>query len=216
MTERPQEKALEKIIPKLKENTTDSEEFITNEASQRVNEKITKIIQNLDGLIKRKGSGLSLILNGSSLSLILNDLENMRDNLTFYMDAVDTATKTYKTYIYALEALYNEYKTSEQTRIKTSPNEPTQIVQKTHSNNNLISDEMYNKICSVLKEKGVVAISAATGDNIGISKATLFRFIKVALQRGDITKVGHGRYELLSTPTDDIEETSEEQISEQI
>ncbi len=233
MTERPQEKALEKIIPKLKENTTDSEQFMITRASQRVTEKIDTVIKNLQSLVNR--SSISLIFNGGGLPLILNELENMRETLTYYTDYVDSTTKSYKTYIHALETLYNEYKTcetesakittsvseptriktsvSEPTRIKTSVSEPTRIVKKTQSNNNLLSDEMYNKIYSALKEKGVREISPPTAYKIGISKATFFRFLRIGLLRGDITKVGHAQYEFVAAPTTGIETTSEEEIS---
>ncbi len=177
MAKRPGERALEKVIPKLKENVTRSEKFIKSEAIDLVNEKIDSIILNVQGMIKRKGS---------SLSLILNDLENMRDNLAYYVSAVGRTTKNYDTYVYALETLYREY--------SNGANEPAKIVKEVHSKKNLVSDQMYDKIISTLKGKGLTAFNTATGDKIGIPRATFFRFIEAALQRGQITKLSKGKY----------------------
>ena len=185
MASRAKEKALEKIIPRLKENSIRSDKFIKSDAIEPVNKKIDNVIQHVRSLIKRKGT---------PLSLVLNDLESLRDSLSYYSDAIDRATKESNTYVYALETLYNEFSGS------TIEIKPVKIARELHNKTYkaLISDKMYEKIASTLKEKGITAFNTATGEKIGIPKTTLFRFVRVGLQRGDITKVGKDQYEFAS------------------
>lgn len=182
MASRAKEKALEKIIPRLKENSVRSEKFIKSDAMEPINKKIDNVIQHVRSLIKRKGT---------PLSLVLNDLESLRDSLSYYSDAIDRATKENNTYVYALETLYSEFSGG------TIEIKPVKIARESHNKTykSLISDKMYEKIASTLKEKGITAFNTATGEKIGIPKTTLFRFVRVALQRGDITKVGKDQYE---------------------
>lgn len=122
MAETPKEKVLEKIVSKLKENVTHSEEFLNSEALDPVNKKIDNLIQNIHGLIEKNAIDQD---TKGSLSFILNGLENMRDSYTYYMNAAVRATNDYNTYVYVLEALYNEY--------SNSISEPAKIVKEAHA-----------------------------------------------------------------------------------
>lgn len=116
MAQTPKEKVLEKIISKLKENAAHSDEFLKSEALEPIDKKIDNVIQNVHGLIEKNAIDQD---TKASLSLILNGLENMRDSHTYYMNVAARATNDYNTYVYVLEALYNEYSngTSEATKI---------------------------------------------------------------------------------------------------
>ncbi|MGH7909597.1 MAG: hypothetical protein ACRENW_07095, partial [Thermodesulfobacteriota bacterium] len=186
--------ALEKIVPRLKENQVRSEKFIKSDAIEPVNKKIDNIITHVKSLIKRKGT---------PLSLILNDLENIREDLTYYSDSITRATKDNDTYVFALETLYNEFSggTSEITPVKVA-RAPRESNGKTYKS--LISDKMYDKIASTLKEKNITAFNTATGEKIGIPKTTLFRFVRVALQKGEITKTGKDQYEFASMAANSV------------
>ncbi|MFY3741260.1 MAG: ABC-type transporter Mla subunit MlaD [Candidatus Nitrosomirales archaeon] len=194
MTSRAKEKALEKIVPRLKENQARSEKFIKSDAIEPVNKKIDNIITHVKSLIKRKGT---------PLSLILNDLENIREDLTYYSDSINRATKDNDTYVFALETLYNEFSggTSEIQPVKVA-RAPRESNGKTYKS--LISDKMYEKIASTLKEKNITAFNTATGEKIGIPKTTLFRFVRVALQKGEITKTGKDQYEFASMAANSV------------
>jgi hypothetical protein len=194
MTSRAKEKALEKIVPRLKENQVRSEKFIKSDAIEPVNKKIDNIITHVKSLIKRKGT---------PLSLILNDLENIREDLSYYSDSITRATKDNDTYVFALETLYNEFSGN---AIEIKPvreaRAPRESNGKTYKS--LISDKMYEKIASTLKEKNITAFNTATGEKIGIPKTTLFRFVRVALQKGEITKTGKDQYEFASMAANSV------------
>ncbi|GEM_PF-3567311 len=194
MTSRAKEKALEKIVPRLKENQVRSEKFIKSDAIEPVNKKIDNIITHVKSLIKRKGT---------PLSLILNDLENIREDLTYYSDSITRATKDNDTYVFALETLYNEFSGNaieiQPVKVARAPRESNGKTYKS-----LISDKMYEKIASTLKEKNITAFNTATGEKIGIPKTTLFRFVRVALQKGEITKTGKDQYEFASMAANSV------------
>lgn len=106
MVQTPKEKVLEKILSKLKENVVHSEEFLNSESLDPVNKKIENLVQSVHGLMEKDATEHDLKVN---LSSVLNGLENMRDACTYYMNAANRAAKDYSTYVYVLEALYNEY-----------------------------------------------------------------------------------------------------------
>ncbi len=194
MTSRAKEKALEKIVPRLKENQVRSENFIKSDSMRPVNKKIDNVIARLKTLIKRKGT---------PLSLILNDLENVREDLAYYAETVVRATKDNDTYVFALETLYTEFSGGAiEIKAVKEARAPRESNGKTYKS--LISDKMYEKIASTLKEKNITAFNTATGEKIGIPKTTLFRFVRVALQKGEITKTGKDQYEFASMAANSV------------
>ncbi|MEM2760541.1 MAG: hypothetical protein QXU32_07945 [Nitrososphaerales archaeon] len=181
MVRRVEEKALQKIMPKLKEDAAHSEEFMTSLALEPIRKKIDKVINDLRGLITKKGT---------SLSLILNELENIRDQFDYYRNAVAQVREEYATYVYALETLYGEYSGSESKIIKNHE-------KKLPSNNsNLISNNMYDMILEKLKQKGITTFNTSSAETIDVSKASLKRFVKAAIERGDVVKTGKRSYGL--------------------
>ncbi|MFQ5970585.1 MAG: hypothetical protein ACE5J2_08855 [Nitrososphaerales archaeon] len=106
MEEPAKQKVLERIISKLKENVVHSEEFLKTEATNPVDKKIDKLIQSVSSLIERDGTTPEL---KGSLSLILNGLENIRDNYRYFVNATGRASEDYNTYVYVLETLNKEY-----------------------------------------------------------------------------------------------------------
>ena len=100
-----QEKVLEKIVSKLKENVALSEEFLKNESTNPIDKKIDDIIQIAQGLMEKHGTNLEV---KGSLSLILNGLESVRDHYRYYMSNADRAREDYNTYLYVIETLHNE------------------------------------------------------------------------------------------------------------
>jgi hypothetical protein len=100
-----QEKVLEKIVSKLKENVALSEEFLKNESINPIDKKIDDIIQIAKGLVEKHGTNLEV---KGSLSLILNGLESLRDHYRYYMSNADRAREDYNTYLYVIETLHNE------------------------------------------------------------------------------------------------------------
>lgn len=100
-----QEKVLEKIVSKLKENVALSEEFLKNESINPIDRKIDDIIQIAKSLVEKHGTNLEV---KGSLSLILNGLESVRDHYRYYMSNADRAREDYNTYLYVIETLHNE------------------------------------------------------------------------------------------------------------
>lgn len=96
------EGVLQKIASKLKESAIQSEELLMNKT---ICYKIDNLIQDVHDMIENKGAQQDM---KASLSLILNGLENIRENYTYYMNTVARVTENYNTYLYVLEALYKE------------------------------------------------------------------------------------------------------------
>jgi hypothetical protein len=181
-TKGPKERALEKLVPKLKERTVRSERFLMNDAMQPISKKLQRVMESVRSIEKRRGS---------RLSVILNDLENAHTALEYCMNGINHAAEDYNTYIYALETLYNEYNGGNGI---VKPKVVGERPGKLESSGKLISEEMYEKISRRLREKGVKEFNTASGASIGVSKSSLSRFIRVALKRGDVRKTGNDFY----------------------
>ncbi len=123
MAQTPKEKVLERIISKLKENVTHSDEFLNSESIDPVNKKIDNLIQSVHSMIEKDKIDQD---TKGSLFLVLNGLENIRDNCTYFMNAAARATKDYNTYLYVLESLNSEY--SEYSNGGNGVSERTRIV----------------------------------------------------------------------------------------
>jgi len=198
------EKVLEKVVSKLKENVMQSEEFLSGEATDLVNKKIDNLIQSIHDLIEHNGTDHDM---KGSLYLLVNGLENLRENYKYYTNNVARTTKDYDTYIHVLEILCNAYDTDESHEsvaakiVHQAPNARinTQMPQ---TDRGLISEEKYEEIASRLKEKGIKMFNTASDSIIGVSKSSLTRFIRIGLQRGDIRKVGKDQYQLVDTETE--------------
>jgi hypothetical protein len=102
----PKEKVLERIISRLKDNVVHSEEFLQTDASDQVNKKIDNVAQHVHSILAKNSSDYDL---KASLTSLLDGLENVRDTCNYYMKAATRAANDYNTYLYVLEALYNEY-----------------------------------------------------------------------------------------------------------
>ncbi len=98
MDQTPKEFVLENIICKLKENATNWETVVLP-----LNEKIDTLVQIIHDTMGNNETEQSI---KGILTLIMNGLENLRDN---YLYNNNTVTKNYDAYLCVLEGLYNEY-----------------------------------------------------------------------------------------------------------
>ena len=99
MDQTPKEFLLENIICKLKENAINWETAVLP-----LNEKIDALIQIIHDTMGNNETEQSI---KGILTIIMNGLENLRDN---YLYNINTVTKNYDAYLCVLEGLYNEYR----------------------------------------------------------------------------------------------------------
>lgn len=96
------EKLIESMFSKLKEDVAYSEEFLTGQAfdTKRVQFLIKTVEEILEG-------NSSLDHNVKiSLNLVLRDLKYLQDQYTYYTKTLSRAAKDYRAYLDALETLY--------------------------------------------------------------------------------------------------------------
>ncbi|MFQ5941894.1 MAG: hypothetical protein ACE5KA_09385 [Nitrososphaerales archaeon] len=123
-----QQKVVERIVSKLKENVALSEDFLRNESTSPIDKKIDDLIEIANGLAEN--SGTSLEMKGS-LSLLLNGLENVRDHYRYFMNTAGRAREDFNTYLYVLETLHNGHDNGED-----KPAKPTNQVHTEVKSNN--------------------------------------------------------------------------------
>jgi hypothetical protein len=95
---------LEKIVVKLKQNTSDSAEMLGEKSLDRIEGKIDNLIQTLRSITEKYVTDSHAKIQ---LSSVIAGLEDIRDLHSYHKSAISRATRDFDTYVYVLETLHD-------------------------------------------------------------------------------------------------------------
>lgn len=97
-----EEKLIESMLSKLREDVAYSEEFLTGEAFDT--KRVQFLIKIIDEILEGSSSQDHNVK--MSLHLVVRDLKSLQDQLSYYTKTLSRAAKDYRAYLDALETLY--------------------------------------------------------------------------------------------------------------